>query len=284
MFDKNDKHAFNLWATEQQTPHIRLGLQAMGTLHNEHTPFQHLAVVETHAYGRTLFLDGIIQTNETDEFVYHEMITHPALNTHGNPKQVLVIGGGDGGTIREIIKYPTVEKATLVEIDARVVENAREYLPTISCALDDPKVEVRIEDGIKHVQERKNTYDVICVDSTDPIGPAVGLFAKEFYQNIHDALTEDGIFVAQTESPWFNKKLMRQVHDDISSIFPITRVLLAFIPTYPGGMWTFTMGSKKNDPLEVIASKFPGYETKYYTPEIHKAAFVLPPFVQDIYK
>ncbi|MEG6616555.1 polyamine aminopropyltransferase [Peptococcaceae bacterium 1198_IL3148] len=284
MFDNNEKHVFDLWATEQQTPHMRLGLQVKETLHSEQTPFQHLAVVDTYNYGRTLFLDGIIQTTEKDEFVYHEMITHPALNTHGSPKQVLVVGGGDGGTIREIIKYPTVEKATLVEIDARVVENARQYLPSISCALDDPKVEVRYEDGVKHVQDHKNTYDVICVDSPDPIGPAVGLFGKEFYQNIYEALTEDGVFVAQTESPWVNKKLMRRVHDDIASIFPITRVLLAFIPTYPTGMWSFTMGSKKHDPLEVVASKFPGYQTKYYTPEIHKAAFVLPPFVQAIYK
>lgn len=284
MFDQKEKPVFNLWATEQQTPTMRISLQTKGTLHSEQTPYQHLALVDTYTYGRTLFLDGIIQTTEVDEFVYHEMITHPALNTHGNPKQALVIGGGDGGSIREIIKYPTIEKATLVDIDARVVENTRKYLPSISCALDDPKVEVRFEDGIKHVQEHKNTYDFICCDSPDPIGPAEGLFSKDFYQSIFESLTADGIFAAQTESPWVNKKLIRRVYDDISSIFPITRVLLAYVPTYPTGMWTFTLGSKKHDPLDFVESNFPGYKTRYYSPEIHKAAFVLPPFVQDIFK
>lgn len=284
MFDQNEKYVFDLWATEQQTPTMRLSLQTKGTLHSEQTPFQHLALVDTYAYGRVLFLDGIIQTTERDEFVYHEMITHPALNTHGNPKKALVIGGGDGGSIRELIKYPTIEKAVLCEIDARVVENARKYLPSISCALDDPKVEVRYQDGIKHVQEHKNTYDIICVDSPDPIGPAVGLYGKEFYQYVYESLTEDGIFVGQTESPLFNQKLLKRVNESVSSLFPITRVFLAFIPTYPGGMWSFTMGSKKHDPLEVLADKFPGYQTRYYSPEIHKAAFALPPFVQDIFK
>lgn len=283
MFDQQ-KHVFNLWATEDQTPNMRLSLQATQTLHTEQTPYQHLAIVDTLPFGRVLFLDGIIQTTTKDEFVYHEMITHPALNTHGSPKRALVIGGGDGGTIRELIKYPTIEKVTLVEIDARVVENAKEYLPEISCELDNPKVEVRYEDGVKHVQEHKNTYDIICVDSPDPIGPAEGLFAKEFYQNLYEALTEDGIFVAQTESPWFTESLIRRVHKDISSIFPITKVMLAFIPSYPGGMWTFTMGSKKHNPLEVAADKFPGYKTRYYTPEVHKAAFQLPPFVQEMLK
>ena len=283
MFNK-EKEVFNLWATEDQLPTMRLSLQSTNTLHTEKTPFQHLAVVNTLAFDRVLFLDGIIQTTIKDEFVYHEMITHPALNTHGNPKKALVIGGGDGGSIRELIKYPTIEKATLVEIDARVVENARQFLPEISGALDDPRVEVRYEDGVKHVQEHKNTYDVISVDSPDPIGPAVGLFAKDFYQNIYESLTDDGVFVAQTESPWFNQDLLSRVYKDISSIFPITRVMLAFIPSYPGGMWTFTMGSKKHDPLAVDESKFPGYQTRYYTPQIHKAAFVLPPFVQDLLK
>ncbi|WP_274377139.1 polyamine aminopropyltransferase [Desulfofalx alkaliphila] len=284
MFDQKEKSVFNLWATEDQTPTMRISLQAIRTLHTEQTPFQHLALVDTFEFGRVLFLDGIIQTTIKDEFVYHEMITHPALNTHGNPKKALVIGGGDGGSIREIIKYPTIEKATLVEIDARVVENARRYLPEISSGLDDPRVEVRYEDGVKHVQQHKNTYDVICVDSPDPIGPAVGLFAKDFYQNIYNSLTDDGIFVAQTESPWFNKELIGRVYKDIASIFPITRLMLAFIPSYPGGMWTFTMGSKKHDPLDFVESNFPGYPTRYYTPQVHKAAFVLPPFVQDIIK
>ncbi|MCL0107731.1 polyamine aminopropyltransferase, partial [Peptococcaceae bacterium] len=219
-------------------PTMRLSLQALDVLHTEKTEYQHLAIVDTMPFGRVLFLDGIIQTTVKDEFVYHEMITHPALNTHGNPKNVLVIGGGDGGAIREILKYPTVEKATLVEIDEKVVKYSKKYLPEISFALDDPKVEVRFEDGIKHVAGHKGVYDVITVDSPDPIGPAVGLFARDFYQNVFEALTDDGIFVAQTESPWFNRDLIARVYKDISSIFPITRLMLAYIPSYPGGMWS----------------------------------------------
>lgn len=278
------RDTMELWFTEKQTEHFGITGRVRRTLAQERTPYQDLLVVDTCQWGPMLLLDGMVMTTEVDEFVYHEMITHPALNTHGNPKKALVIGGGDGGSIRELIKYPTIEKAVLCEIDARVVENARKYLPSISCALDDPKVEVRFEDGIKHVQEHKNCYDIICVDSPDPIGPAVGLYEKDFYQYVYDSLTEDGIFVGQTESPLFNQKMLKRVHDAVSSIFPITRVMLAYIPTYPGGMWSFTMGSKKYDPLEVVASKFPGYPTRYYSPEIHKAAFVLPPFVQEIFK
>ncbi|MCL0032690.1 polyamine aminopropyltransferase [Peptococcaceae bacterium] len=284
MYEDQQKQVFDLWVSEEQMPTMRLSLQALDVLHTEKTEYQHLAIVDTMPFGRVLFLDGIIQTTVKDEFVYHEMITHPALNTHGNPKNVLVIGGGDGGAIREILKYPTVEKATLVEIDEKVVKYSKKYLPEISFALDDPKVEVRFEDGIKHVAGHKGVYDVITVDSPDPIGPAVGLFARDFYQNIFEALTDDGIFVAQTESPWFNRDLIARVYKDISSIFPITRLMLAYIPSYPGGMWSFTMGSRKYDPLDFDESKFPGYKTRYYTPKIHKAAFVLPPFVEELLK
>ena len=204
--------------------------------------------MDTYEFGRMLLLDGIIMTTIKDEFVYHEMISLPALNTHPNPKNVLVIGGGDGGAIREIVKHPKVEKAILCEIDGQVIEVSKKYLPEISCALNDPKVEVVVEDGIKYIQENKNKFDVILVDSTDPIGPAVGLFAKDFYQGIYDALKEDGVFAAQTESPWVNENLVKRVFQDIKSIFPITRLYLANVPTYPTGMWSFTMGSKNMIP------------------------------------
>jgi spermidine synthase len=212
------------------------------------------------------------------------MISHVPLFTHKNPKKVLVVGGGDGGVIREIIKHPSVEKAVLVEIDRRVVEVSKEYLPQISCALEDPKVEVFCEDGIKYVQDHKNEFDVIMVDSTDPVGPAVGLFQADFYKSIYAALKDDGIFVAQTESPFFNKDLIRNVFSDIKSIFPITRLYTAFIPTYPSGCWTFTMGSKKYDPLDADTSKMDSLDTKYYCADAHKGAFMLPKFVRELVK
>ncbi|AEG14655.1 Spermidine synthase [Desulfofundulus kuznetsovii DSM 6115] len=272
----------NCWFTELQTDHMKLSCRVKKVLCEEKTPFQHLAVYDTVQFGRMLALDDVIQTTVKDEFVYHEMIAHVGLNTHPNPRRVLVIGGGDGGSIREILKHSSVEQATLVEIDERVIAAAREYLPEISCALDDPRVRVIVDDGIKHVKENRNTYDMIIVDSTDPVGPAEGLFGKAFYQDVHDALTEDGLFVAQTESPFFNQDIISRVFRDIRSIFPITRLFLACVPTYPGGLWSFTMGSKKYDPRQVNVLELPDLKTRYYSPAIHRAAFELPPFVAEL--
>ncbi|HBT47238.1 MAG TPA: spermidine synthase [Peptococcaceae bacterium] len=271
-----------LWVTELQTPSLALSCRVVKTLHRERTAYQDLAVVETEAFGRMLLLDDVIQTTVMDEFVYHEMISHVPLNTHPHPREVLVIGGGDGGAIREVIKHTEVERAVLVEIDARVVANAKEYLPEISCGLEDARVEIRFEDGIEHVRWVRDQYDVIIVDSTDPVGPAAGLFSREFYQNVYHALKDDGLFVAQTESPFFNAAFIRRVQRDIAGIFPVTRLYLATVPTYPGGLWTFSLGSKKYDPLKVDLQAIPSLPTRYYSPEVHKAAFALPPFVQEI--
>jgi spermidine synthase len=176
-----------LWYTEKQTENQGLSCKITETLHTEQTEYQHLAVIDTLQWGKMLTLDGLVMTTDKDEFVYHEMITHVGLFTHPNPEHVCVIGGGDGGAIREIMKHPSVKTATLVEIDGRVVENCRKFFPYISSELDNPKVTVKIDDGIKHIAESKDKYDMIIVDSTDPIGPAVGLFAKEFYQNVFAA-------------------------------------------------------------------------------------------------
>jgi len=281
-FAEQQKKDLDLWFTERQTKDMKISVRVKKTLHQELTPFQSLAVLDTEQFGRMLTLDNIIQTTVKDEFVYHEMITHVALNTHAAPKKVLVIGGGDGGAVREIIKHQSVEKAVHCEIDGAVIEASHRFLPEISCAMDDPRVEIIVDDGIKHVQENKNTYDVIMVDSPDPIGPAVGLFSVSFYKDIFASLKEDGIFVAQTESPFFNRDLIPGLYRDISGIFPVTRLYLAVVPTYPGGLWTFTMGSKKYDPLEVDISGIPQLDTKYYSPDMHRACFVLPPFVKEL--
>jgi spermidine synthase len=273
-----------LWYTEKQTENFGITAKITRTLHTEETEYQKLDMIETVEWGRMLVLDGMVMTTIRDEFVYHEMISHVALNTHPNPKNVLVVGGGDGGAIREIIKHPSVEKAVLAEIDGRVIEVSKQYLPEIAGALDDPRVDVRVIDGIKHIQESKDTYDIILVDSTEPVGPAVGLFARDFYQGIYEALKEDGIMVAQTESPFFNADLIRRVYRDIAAIYPIARLYTASIPTYPSGLWTFTMGSKKYDPLQVDESKLKDLDTKYYSPRIHKSIFQLPKFVEELLK
>ncbi|MCM8900860.1 polyamine aminopropyltransferase [Caldicoprobacter algeriensis] len=271
-----------LWYTEKQTPNVGITCKTISTLVVEKTNYQELAIIDTVQYGRMLVLDGMVQTTVKDEFVYHEMITHIPLFTHPNPKTVAVIGGGDGGTVREALKHPSVERVYLVEIDERVVENSKKYLPEISCGLSDPRCEVLFQDGIEFIAQHENSFDVVLVDSTEPIGPATGLFSKDFYSSIYRALKEDGLFVAQTESPFFNAQLIRSVYASIKQIFPVTRLYLASIPTYPSGLWSFTLGSKRYDPLEVDEEKILEIDTKYYSPEIHKSVFKLPRFVKNL--
>jgi len=272
----------DLWFTEKQTHGAGLTLKVRETLLRERTPFQELVILDTEQYGRMLVLDGMIQTAVGDEFIYHEMITHVAMFTHPRPRRVVVIGGGDGGVVREVLKHPTVEKVVLVEIDGRVIEACRTYLPEIAACLDDPRVEIRVEDGIRHVKEHQDAYDVAIVDSTEPVGAAVGLFSPNFYADIHDCLTDDGILVAQTESPFYNQDLIKRSYAAISALFPVTRVYLAAIPTYPSGLWSFTLGSKQEDPLEVEPQPVPEFRTRYYTTKLHHAAFCLPRFVQEL--
>lgn len=274
----------DLWYTEKQTDHFGITAKVKRTLHAEQTKFQQLDMLETAEWGSMLVLDGMVMTTEKDEFVYHEMISHVPLFTHPNPKHVLVVGGGDGGVIREVLKHPSVEKAVLVEIDGRVIEESKKHLPTIACALDDPRVEVKVDDGFMHIAQSESEYDVILVDSTEPVGPAVNLFTKGFYAGISQALKEDGVFVAQSDNPWFKADLIKQVYQDVKEIFPITKIYTANIPTYPSGLWTFTMGSKTHDPLKPNNGSSDQLDTKYYTEAIHQASFALPKFVEDLTK
>ncbi|WP_044641771.1 polyamine aminopropyltransferase [Risungbinella massiliensis] len=272
----------DLWYTEKQTPNHGITTKIKRTIHHEETEFQKLDVIETEQFGKMLVLDGMVMTTDKDEFVYHEMITHVAMNTHPNPKEVLVVGGGDGGAIREILRYSSVERAVLAEIDGKVIDASKAYFPKIASGLGEARVDIQVTDGIRHIEENPGRYDVILVDSTEPVGPAVGLFQKNFYEGIHKALKEDGIMVAQTESPWFNADLIRQVYQDISTTFPITRLYTASIPTYPSGLWSFTIGSKKYDPLKVRESELQEFDTKYYHPKMQKALFQLPVFVEEL--
>ncbi|HLT58233.1 MAG: polyamine aminopropyltransferase [Limnochordales bacterium] len=271
-----------LWFTEKQTPAVGITCKVRRTLVEEHTGYQHLAILETEQFGRMLVLDGMVQTTEEDEFVYHEMIVHVALNTHPHPRRVAVIGGGDGGTVREVLKHAAVEQVVLIEIDGRVVEACREHLPSISGGLADPRVEVRIADGVQHIRTAVAEYDVVIIDSTEPIGAAIGLFSPEFYRDVAKALRDDGIMVAQTESPFFNQDLIRQSYAGIRDAFPVARLYLASVPTYPSGLWSFTLGSKRYDPLAVDPASIPPLDTRYYTPQVHHAAFQLPRFVEEL--
>lgn len=269
-----------LWVTEYQTPALGFSCKIAETLKVEQTAFQHLAVVVTEQFGRMLLLDGMVMTTDADEYVYHEMITNIALNSHPNPQNVLIIGGGDGGALREAVRHPKVEQATLVEIDGQVIEAAKQYFPALSCSFTDPKARVVVDDGIAFVQQRQNEFDIILVDSTEPVGPAVQLFSPEFYRACGTALKDDGMLVVQSESPFFNAEVIKQAFGNIQQIFPLTKLYLASIPTYPSGLWSFTVGSKKYDPEQPLHKN--ENRLKYYNEDIHRAAFKLPGFVSDI--
>ena len=270
-----------LWYTEKQTSSVGFSCKIKETLFTAKTKYQELAVLDTVPFGRMLVLDGMVMLTDADEFVYHEMIVHPSMRAHPAPKVVLVIGGGDGGSVREICKYPSVEKIFLAEIDEGVVEASRRFFPGLSSCLDDPRVEVCIADGIEFVRSLDAFCDLVIIDSTEPVGPAAGLFETEFYEAVFRALKEDGIMVAQSESPFYNGDLITAVFSRVKKIFPAAYFYLAAIPTYPSGLWSFTMGSKKYDPRDPQGT-FTPTGTRYYNPEIHRSALVLPKFVQDL--
>ncbi|MCF6180325.1 MAG: polyamine aminopropyltransferase [Geopsychrobacter sp.] len=275
-----------IWYTEKHGENVGITLKVKETLFSGKSEFQQLDILDTLEYGRMMLLDGLVMCTERDEFVYHDMIVHPAMFVHPDPKQVLVIGGGDGGSIREIVRHPGVELATLCEIDGLVVEKSVELLPSLASAIDGqhPRVKLHIDDGLAYIRAHQNLFDIILVDSTDPIGPAVGLFEKDFYQLVSGALKDDGIMVAQSESPFYHAEIQKNMFDNLRSVFPIVEMYQAFIPTYPSGLWSFAFASKKYHPVQDFNSERAAkrnFHTKYYNEELHLGAFMLPTFVRD---
>lgn len=276
-----------LWFSEMHTPNVKLSIRVDKQLHSEQSEFQRIDVYESPEFGRFLTLDGYMMLTEKDEFIYHEMITHVPMAVHPNVKKVLVIGAGDGGVVRELTRYSSIESIEMVEIDERVVEVCKEYLPQTASSFDDPRVHLTFADGLKFVRSKENEYDLIIVDSTDPFGPGEGLFTKEFYGNCYRALKEDGIMVNQHESPFYDGDALacKRAHKRIVETFPISRVYQVHIPTYPSGHWLFGFASKKYRPvadLQADAWKALGLETKYYTTKLHQGAFCLPAYVEKL--
>jgi spermidine synthase len=275
-----------LWYTEKHSENVGITLKTTKTLFSGKSEFQQLDILETPEYGRMMLLDGLVMVTERDEFVYHDMIAHPALFTHPAPRKVLVIGGGDGGSIREIMKHPGVEEAVLCEIDGLVVEKSIELLPSMACAIDgsNPRVKVHVADGLAYIREHKDEFDIILVDSTDPIGPAVGLFEEDFYRLVFAGLKADGIMVAQSESPFYHAEIQKSMYRNLRTVFPIVAMYQAFIPTYPSGLWSFAFASKKYHPVtdfdhERAASR--PFHTRYYNEDLHLGAFMLPTFARE---
>ncbi|MGL4990121.1 MAG: polyamine aminopropyltransferase [Sarcina sp.] len=276
-----------LWYTEEHTPEARFSIKVKEQLYSGKSEFQTIDVFKSNEFGTFFTLDGLMMVTEKDEFIYHDMIVHVPMATNPNIKNVLVIGAGDGGTVRELTRYKNIENIDMVEIDKLVVDVCRKYLPQTAAKLDDPRVNLFYEDGLKFVRGVENKYDLIIVDSTDPFGPGEGLFTKEFYGNCYKALNEDGILVNQHESPYYSEyaKNMKRAHKRINESFPISRVYQAHIPTYPSGHWLFGFASKKYDPLNnpvVEDWNKLGLETKYYNTEIHSGAFALPNYVKKL--
>ncbi len=276
-----------LWFTERHTPHVNFSIRVDRQLYCGQSEFQRIDVFDSKEFGRFLTLDGYMMLTEKDEFIYHEMITHVPMAVHPAVRRILVIGAGDGGVIRELTRYPYVEHIDLVEIDPLVVEVCRNFLPQTACRLDDPRVHITFEDGLKYIRGCEEEYDLIIVDSTDPFGPGEGLFTKEFYGNCYKALKEDGIMVNQHESPFYEEDAvaMQRTHKRITESFPISRVYQVHIPTYPSGHWLFGFASKKYHPvhdLHAVAWNMLGFSTRYYTTRLHAGSFALPAYVEEL--
>ena len=271
----------DLWLTEDERENLKISYRIKEVLFSKQSPFQNVMVLDSYDFGRMLVLDGVVQTTSIDGHIYNEMISHVPLNLHPNPEKVLIIGGGDCGVAREVCKYDSVKEIDMVEIDELVVSACKEHLPEVSGNLSDPRVNFLFIDGVKYVENKQNEYDVIIVDSSDPIGPAEQLFSKDFYTNLYKALKDDGLMVCQSQSPVFHLDVLKRSYSHIQSLFPITKLYTAVVPTYPGGLWSFTIGSKKYE--DVKSDNF-SKDTKYVNQAILEGCFKLPEFLQQALK
>jgi len=278
------------WFSEYHTKNVKYSIKVDRQLYSKKSDFQKIDIFHSKELGNILTLDGFLMVTEKDEFIYHEMITHIAFAVNSDIKNVLVIGAGDGGTVRELTKYETVKNIDMVEIDKDVVDACILYLPQTASKLNDLRVNMFFEDGLKFVRTKKSEYDLIIIDSTDPFGPGEGLFTKEFYGNCYKALKNDGILLNQHESPFYtdDAKAAAKINKRIKQIFPISLVYQAHIPTYPSGHWLFGFVSKNLHPLndfdDLKADKWNGLhiETKYYNTDLHKGCFALPTYVKEL--
>ncbi|MBY0385733.1 polyamine aminopropyltransferase [bacterium] len=256
-------------------------------LFSKKSPFQQVDVYDTVTHGKLLAHDGLIMVTEKDEFIYHDMITHVPMMTHPNPEKVLIIGGGDGGTAREVLRYKSVKKCVMVEIDPVVVDASREWIPQTSCEFNNPRLEILIQDGVDYMKSSKDVFDVIIVDSSDPIGPATPLFNIDFYQDVFARLSDNGIVVSQCESPYYHQAMQKTLLGILKELFPRVHLYTYTNLSYPGGYWAFSFASKKLCPLKDLSLnrvKKENLDFQYYNSQLHWAAFQLPSFLQKEYQ
>jgi spermidine synthase len=280
MLDSTD------WFTEiHDRDGSAFSLQIRAKLHEERTPFQSIAVYETSHYGNLMVIDGCTMVSARENFIYHEMMAHPALFTHEAPRRVAIIGGGDCGTLREVLKHPEIEEAIQIDIDERVTRLAEQYFPDLTEASTDPRARLLFEDGIAWIRDAPPAQlDLIIVDSTDPVGPAEGLFSPTFYANCRRALGPGGLLIQQTESPLYHQDLLRETHQAMRTS-GFTQVASLFFPQpiYPSGWWSATMAGKDGaiDHFREQAASERPFSTSYYNATIHRAAFAVPEFLRE---
>ena len=276
-----------MWFSDQHTANVKFSIRIERQVFGAQSDYQHIDILDSKEFGRILVVDGDLALTEKDEFIYHEMISHVPMAVHPCVKKALVIGGGDGGVVRELAKYDSVEQLDMVEVDPLLVEVCQKYLPKTACRLNDPRVTIYNEDGLRFIRSRENEYDLIIIDSPNPFGAGEGLFTKEFYGSCYKALHEDGIMINQHESPFYSEEAYecQRIHRKIVDTFPISRVYQAHIPSYPSGHWMFGFASKKYHPirdLNDVAWNLLGIETRYYVPRLHEGAFALPLYVEEL--
>lgn len=288
LFQNNMDSFKKGWFTELGTAeggHV-LSLAVEKVLHHEQSKYQDILVFKSKKFGRCLVLDNAIQCTERDEFSYQEMITFLPLNSHPKPKKVLIIGGGDGGVVREVIKHPDVEYVVQCEIDEKVIEISKKYLPFMAEGFNSPKLTLFIEDGIEFIKKHKQEFDVIITDSSDPKGPAVCLFQKPYYEALKEALNPGGIICSQGESIWYDLNLIKDMVDMCQTLFPVVNYASIYTPTYPSGQIGFLLCSLSpetnfKEPHRIFSEEeSKPMRLQYYSSEVHKAAFVLPAFVE----
>ncbi len=275
------------WFFEKYKDIFSMGFKFKKTLFDRKSEFQTVKILETEGYGPMLINDDIIMTTERDEFIYHEMIIHVPLFTHPNPENVLIIGGGDGGSAREVLKHKNVKKCTMIEIDSVVVEACREHLKATSQGLDHPLLDLKFEDGAAYIAQQQDAFDVIIVDSSDPIGPSAVLFGDEFYQNVHRALKKEGIVVAQGESSFYEIEIQKRLLKTVHNLFDKVGFYNYDNLTYSSGCWSFLFASKKYHPIKDFRKenvKKSGIKFRYYNEEIHQASFCQPQFIKEAFE
>jgi spermidine synthase len=251
---------------------IQYSYEVSRILYHKKSRFQDIMVFENPHFGRILVLDGVVQMTERDELFYHEMLTHVVMSSHPDPKRVIVIGGGDGGAVREVLKHKSVEKVYFIEIDEEVINVSKKYFPSVAGCIKDKRVEIKCMDGAEFVKNSKPDIDIVIVDSTDIVGFARSLFTKKFFTSIKNCLTENGMYASLSESLHFHKEIVIEVQQTMKSVFPVVDLYTVPIATYAGNWWSFSIGSKKLDPREIRAKN--KFRTKYYSDEIHKISFM----------